>query len=196
MGRMCSVVRLAGFALVAGIASGGCPFLSSQEVSELQLDNHIGGERLLSTDSSYEEGPDYSRETYEAIKADILAVFVDSKDFWPADFGNYARLMIRLAWHWAGSYRNSDGRGRCDGGRIRIFLEHGWADNTNLDKALTLLTPIKIKYGDAISWGDLITLTGDMAISNMGGPILEFCAGRQDDSSGYDSLELGPSEEQ
>ncbi|CBJ27732.1 Catalase is an enzyme, present in all aerobic cells, that decomposes hydrogen peroxide to molecular [Ectocarpus siliculosus] len=195
MGRTCNLVRLAGFALVTGIASGGCPFLSGQE-DQQQLGNHIGGERLLSTDSGYEEGADYSRETYEAIKADILAVFVDSKDFWPADFGNYAPLMIRLAWHCAGSYRNSDGRGGCDGGRIRFFPEHGWADNTNLDKALTLLTPIKLKHGDAISWGDLITLTGDMAISSMGGPILGFCAGRQDDSSGYDSLELGPTEEQ
>ncbi|CAN0307218.1 unnamed protein product [Ectocarpus sp. 4 AP-2014] len=101
MGRTCNLALLAGFALVAGIASGGCPFLSGQE-DQQHLDDHIGGERLLSTDSSYEEGADYSRETYEAIKADILAVFIDSKDFWPADFGNYAPLMIRLAWHCAG----------------------------------------------------------------------------------------------
>ncbi|CAB1107639.1 unnamed protein product [Ectocarpus sp. CCAP 1310/34] len=96
MGRTCNLVRLAGFALVAGIAYGGCPFLSSQEDQQL-LDNHIGGEGLLSTGSSCEERADYSRETYEAIKADILVVFVDPRDFWPADFGNYARLMIRLA---------------------------------------------------------------------------------------------------
>lgn len=77
---------------------------------------------------------DFSRGTYEAIITDITSMFTDSQDFWPADFGNYGPLFIRLAWHCAGNYRQSDGRGGCDGGRIRYNPERSWADNTNLDK--------------------------------------------------------------
>ena len=132
---------------------------------------------------------------YRAIETEIANILTTSLPFWPAEFTNYGPLMIRLAWHCSGSYRQSDGRGGCDGARIRFNPEMNWPDNGNLDKALEILRRVKDKHKE-ISWGDLIILTGNTAIKTMGGPILGFCGGRKDDDDGQASLQLGPTKEQ
>ncbi len=139
--------------------------------------NHPAGDPM-------DDGFDYAKEFLSldlaAVKKDIEAVMTDSQDWWPADFGHYGGLFIRMAWHSAGTYRIHDGRGGAGSGQIRFAPLGSWPDNANIDKARRLLWPVKQKYGRKISWADLIVLTGNVALESMGFKTFGYAGGRED----------------
>ena len=175
-----------------GTVGGGCPFAHGGNTTldkpvtkwwpnALNLDIlHQHGARTNPMDPDYDHRAAVKALDYDAVMADVKALMTDSQDWWPADWGHYGGLMIRLAWHSAGSYRMGDGRGGAGSGNIRFAPLNSWPDNASLDKARRLLWPVKKKHGNALSWADLIILAGNMAYESMGLKTFGFGFGRAD----------------
>ncbi len=170
-----------------------CPYMSKDGKPTLQTTNKdwwpnqldLGVLRQHSNLSNpmgqnFDYGKAFSELDYYALKKDLTALMTESQEWWPADFGHYGPLFIRMAWHSAGTYRATDGRGGASEGQQRFAPLNSWADNVNLDKARRLLWPIKQKYGNQISWADLMILTGNVALESMGFPTYGFAGGRAD----------------
>ncbi len=146
-------------------------------------------------DADYNYAEEFKKLDLEALKKDLFALMTDSKEWWPADYGNYGPLFIRMAWHSAGTYRILDGRGGASSGGQRLAPLNSWPDNVNLDKARRLLWPIKKKYGNKISWADLMIFAGNCALERMGFTPFGFGGGRVDIFEPEEDIDWGPESE-
>ncbi|WP_170405133.1 catalase/peroxidase HPI [Ruegeria arenilitoris] len=169
--------------------TGGCPVMHGagtrsnrdwwpNQLNLSILHQNTPASNPLGADFDYAE--EFKKLDMKALKEDLYALMTDSQDWWPADYGHYGGLFIRMAWHSAGTYRTADGRGGASTGNQRFAPLNSWPDNGNLDKARRLLWPIKQKYGNQISWADLMILAGNCAIESMGGKTFGFAGGRED----------------
>ena len=156
---------------------------------------HQGAPSSNPMDDDFDYAEAFRGLDYEALKQDLRDLMTDSKEWWPADYGHYGPLFIRMAWHSAGTYRVEDGRGGGGTGSQRFAPLNSWPDNGNLDKARALLQPIKQKYGNAISWGDLMLLTGNVALESMGFETFGFAGGREDIWAPEEDIYWGPETE-
>ena len=173
-------------------AAGGCPFAHGGNTTldnsvtkwwpnALNLDIlHQHDARVSPMDPDYDHRSVAKQLDFEEVKSDVVTVLTESQEWWPADWGHYGGLMIRLAWHSAGSYRMGDGRGGAGSGNIRFAPLNSWPDNASLDKARRLLWPVKKKHGNGLSWADLIILAGNMAYESMGLKTFGYGFGRAD----------------
>ena len=146
-------------------------------------------------DADFNYAEEFKKLDLEALKQDLEALMTTSQDWWPADYGHYGPLFIRMAWHSAGTYRVHDGRGGASDGTLRFAPLNSWPDNANLDKARRLLWPIKQKYGNRISWADLMILTGNVALESMGFKPFGFAGGREDVWEPQEDIYWGPESE-
>ena len=189
---------------------GTCPVMGGalQPTAEGHYSNDDWWPNRLNLDILHQNAPmgnpmgadfDYAAEfltlDLDAVKRDIEQVMTTSQDWWPADWGHYGPLFIRMAWHSAGTYRVADGRGGASDGTQRFAPLNSWPDNANLDKARRLLWPVKQKYGRKISWADLMVLAGNCALESAGFETFGFAGGREDVWEPQDDIYWGPESE-